>query len=497
MKAVIIGSGIAGIACSIRLALQGWQVAVYEANSTPGGKIATFVQDGFRFDQGPSLFTMPHLVDELFVLAQRNPRNYYQYQRLPVACRYFYEDKTILTAYADVHKLAHEVAEKLGTAPAVVENYLQRSAQLFALTQKTFLERSLHRLSTYLSRDTLKLLTHLFQLPLIGSLHRTNRLQLTHPKLVQLFDRFATYTGANPYQASGMLQVISHLEHNVGAFFPDGGMYTLVQSLVQLSTELGVQYHYGARVDEILVENRRVQGIRLSSATIPADVVVSNMDVANTYQQLLPTLKAPRRVMNQARSSSAIIYYWGIRQSFEQLSLHNIFFSADYQQEFQTIFKHKAVPEDPTVYVNITAKEQPTDAPVGKENWFVMINVPANESQDWDTLIPQARSHILDKLRRMLGKDLAPLIQTERIWDPRGIEKDTHAYQGALYGASTNHQLATFWRHPNFSRAARGLYFCGGTVHPGGGIPPCLHSAKIVAELIELRERVPTHSAPR
>ncbi|MEL6152913.1 MAG: 1-hydroxycarotenoid 3,4-desaturase CrtD [Bacteroidota bacterium] len=484
MHAVIIGSGIAGIACSIRLALQGWQVAVYEANSTPGGKLATFSQGGFRFDQGPSLFTMPDLVDELFVLAGKNPRNYYQYQRLPIACRYFYEDKTVLTAYADLQKLTQEITEKLDVDAAVVENYLARSAKLFDLIRKSFLERSLHRWATYCSRDTLKLLAHLFQLPLIGSLHRTNRLQLEHPKLVQLFDRFATYTGSSPYRASGMLQVVAHLEHNAGAFFPDGGMYTLVRCLVKLAEELGVQYSYNTRVEEIVLEGRQVKGVRTNATTIPADVVVSNMDIANTYQHLLPSIKTPQRVIRQERSSAALIFYWGVKGTFEQLSLHNIFFSADYRQEFSEIFEGKTVPQDPTVYVNITAKEQPSDAPAGQENWFVMINVPANQGQDWERLIAQARNQVLDKLRRMLGKDIEPLIEHERIWDPRGIEKDTLAYQGALYGASANQKLATFLRHPNISRTLQGLYFCGGTVHPGGGIPLCLLSAKIVADLI-------------
>ena len=491
MRAIIIGSGIAGIACSIRLALQGWQVEVYEANSTPGGKMGTFVQDGFRFDQGPSLFTMPSLVDELFTLAQKNPRNYFLYQSLPIACRYFYEDKTVLTAYTDPQAFGEEVAKKLGVEASLVEDYLTKSQQLFERTKSTFLERSLHRWGTYFSKDALKLLTHLFQMPLIGSLHRNNRLQLEHPKLVQLFNRFATYVGSNPYNASGMLQVIPHLEHNVGTFLPDGGIHTIVQSLVQLGTELGVTYHYNARVEEILVENKHVQGIRVQGKAIQAEIVVSNMDVNNTYHYLLPTLPSPTKALQQERSSSALIFYWGIGTTFEQLSLHNIFFSANYQQEFEAIFKHKEAPEDPTIYVNITAKEQPNHAPEGQENWFVMINVPPNQGQDWEAIITQARGKILDKLRRILGKDIQPLIRSERIWDPRGIEKDTLAYQGALYGASANKRLAVFLRHPNFLSKVRGLYFCGGTVHPGGGIPLCLLSAKIVAELVAQRERVP------
>jgi diapolycopene oxygenase len=489
VKAVIIGSGIAGIACSIRLAaLQGWQVAVYEANSTPGGKLATFTQDGFRFDQGGMLFSMPSLVDELFVLAGKHPRQYFQYNSLPIACRYFYDDKTVLNAYTNPKQFGEEVCKKLNVEAGVVESYLARSADLFERTKKVFLEQSLQRWSTYFSRDSLSLLAHSFQMPLIGSFHRTNRLQLEHPKLTQLFDRFATYLGSSPYKASGMLQAIPHLEHNIGTFFPEGGMYTIVQSLVKLSQELGVQYHFNAFVEEILLGRQRVKGIRTGTETIQADIVVSNMDVAAMYRLLLPHSKAPAGTMKQERSSSAIVFYWGVEGTFEELALHNIFFSKDYPKEFEAIFKEKQVSDDPTVYVGISAKEQPDDAPEGHENWLVMLNVPANQGQDWDKVVARARTQILDKLRRALGKDVGPLIRSERIWDPRSIEAGTFAYQGALYGASANTKLAAFSRHPNFSKSVKGLYFCGGSVHPGGGIPRCLLSAKIVADLVAQRD---------
>ena len=485
MKAAIIGSGIAGIACSIRLALKGFEVDVYEAQSTPGGKIASFTQDGFRFDKGPSLLTMPELVEELFALADQAPCAHLAYKRLPIACQYFYEDKTILTAYTDAQQFGQEVAHKLGIAAEVVEHYLASSSKLFELTRKTFLERSLHQWATYFSSDALKLLTHIFQLPLIGSLNQVNTIQLAHPKLVQLFNRFATYQGANPYTASGMLQIIPHLEHNLGTFFPKGGMYTIIQHLFKLSQKLGVRYHFNTLVEEIVVSQGKTQGIRIGTEKLPTDVVVSNMDVVATYQRLLPHTKPPRRTMQQARSSSALIFYWGMDTVLKELSLHNIFFSASYQQEFETIFQHQRIIDDPTVYVHVSAKENPTDAPEGQENWFVMINVPADQGQNWDELIAQAKTNILAKLTRILDTPIESLIVSESIGDPRAIEADTLAYQGAIYGADTNSKLAPFRRHPNFSRQLRGLYFCGGTVHPGGGIPLCLLSAKIVAELIE------------
>ncbi|MDG2444252.1 MAG: phytoene desaturase, partial [Flavobacteriaceae bacterium] len=203
-----------------------------------------------------------------------------------------------------------------------------------------------------------------------------------------------------------------------------------------------------------------------------------------TYRTLLKDQKSPEKTLRQPRSSSALIFYWGIRKEFPSLDLHNIFFSEDYNQEFKYIFKKQQVYNDPTVYVNITSKENKSDAPKGCENWFVMVNVPSNTGQDWDSIISNVRSNILEKLSISLAVNLEDLIEFETVLDPRLIESNTNSYQGALYGASSNNKFAAFLRHPNFSQQISNLYFCGGSVHPGGGIPLCLLSGKIVSDLI-------------
>lgn len=482
---IVIGAGIAGIAVSVRLALKGWDVTVLEANAYPGGKLSEFELEGFRFDAGPSLFTMPHLVEELFRLAGRDPQQHFQYQRLDLACRYQYEDGTVLHAWADPDRFADEVETKLGVPAVKLKRHLAGAGQKFRLTKGLFLERSLHRMGTYLSRDTLRALTGLGRLDLGRSMHVANARALGHPKLVQLFDRYATYNGSNPYSAPGVLNLIPHLEHGIGAGFPVGGMVSITNSLVGLARDLGVRFEFGKKVERIVVEDGKARGVIVEGQFLGADQVVSNMDVVPTYRSLLSDQPAPERVLNHPRSSSALIFYWGIGREFPELDLHNIFFSTDYQAEFAGIFGDAGLHGDPTVYVHISSKYEPADAPEGMENWFVMINVPGNKGQDWDRIIAESRKRIISKLGRMLGVDLAPLIRCEAVLDPRMIETRTGSYQGSLYGASSNTQLSAFLRHPNFSRRIRNLYFCGGSVHPGGGIPLCLLSARIVAELME------------
>lgn len=485
-KAFIIGAGIAGIATAIRLAVKGYSVEVFEANSHPGGKLSEFEKDGFRFDAGPSLLTMPQYIDELFELAGRKPSDYFNYQKLDVLCNYFYEDGSRLTAYANEDRFANEVITATGEAPSAIKKYSDNSRNIYNITSHVFLERSLHQLKTYLRRDTLKSIFRLGQIDATRTMHVANKSFFKDERIVQFYDRFATYNGSNPYQAPATLNVIPHIEQHFGAYFPAGGMYSITTSLVKLAEELGVKFHYNSPVEEIVLDRRKAKCIKVKGELIEADVIVSNMDVWFTYHKLLkeyPNLY-PKKTLAQERSSSALIFYWGVSKQFPQLELHNIFFSADYEKEFNHIWQQKDIYHDPTVYINISSKFKPDDAPEGCENWFVMINVSANTGQDWDVLIANARRNILNKLSKNLGEDISRFIISESILDPRGIEGRTSSYQGSIYGTSSNSRFAAFLRHANKSSKISNLYFCGGSVHPGGGIPLCLLSAKIVSEWV-------------
>lgn len=479
----IVGAGIAGIATAVRLAVQGWQVEVFEANEYPGGKVTEIREKGFRFDAGPSVFTLPKLVDELFELAGKNPREHFPYQKLENTCRYFYPDGTRINAWSDPQKFAEELQQVTGEPEQNVSLFLDKSRELYDITKDVFLTKSLHKAGTYLNSTTFKAFLKIGKLDAFRTMHEANSSRFQDPKVVQLFDRFATYNGSNPYRSPATLNIIPHLEHNIGAYFPKQGIHAITRSLVALAESLGVTFHLNARVEEILLTQKKVTGLRVNGKDHSFDRVVSNMDMVNTYRKLLPAHKAPEKLLKQEKSTSALIFYWGIGQSFPELDLHNIFFSDDYQSEFEAMQAHQ-VPEDPTIYLYISSKMVKGDAPEGKENWFVMINVPNNQGQDWDKLIQVARAIILKHISSRLGVEIEPLIETEAMLDPRSIEAKTSSFRGALYGNASNNRFAAFLRHANFSRGLKGLYFCGGSVHPGGGIPLCLLSAKIVSDLI-------------
>lgn len=484
MKAIVIGSGIGGIATSIRLAVQGYHVQLFEANPYPGGKLSQFEIDGFRFDAGPSLFTMPHLVDELFRLAGKSPEEYFSYTPLELACKYFFPDGIQVNGYANPTEFAREIEQKLKVPAQIVEDYFSNAEMKYRYTKGVFLERSLHKLSTYLTRDTFLGVLNLYRLGIFSSLNEVNEKRLQHPHLVQLFNRYATYNGSNPYTTPGIMNLIPHLEHGIGAAFPHGGMNEITQSLFRLAQDIGVETHLGTPAERIEVKGKRAEGVWINGKLERADVVISNVDVVPAYRRLLPDQPAPEKILEYERSSSALIFYWGIDREFPELDLHNIFFSEDYKEEFKQIFETGTVTSDPTVYINITSKYEAEDAPQGMENWFVMVNVPCNTGQDWEQLRKETRENVIQKLRPMLNVDLNQHIVAEDYLDPIRIEQRTGSYRGALYGASSNDRMAAFFRHPNFSRKIKNLFFCGGSVHPGGGIPLCLLSARIVGDLV-------------
>ena len=484
-KAIIIGSGIGGIATALRLRSMNYDVTVFENNNYPGGKLASFDLGPYRFDAGPSLLTMPHFIDELFDLFNENPRDYFNYKKKDISCRYFWDDGTKLNAYSEKSKFINEINKVLGVKESTISTYLFNAKRKYDLTKSMFLEQSLHKLKTYLSKDLLIGLCNVFSFQINKTLNQVNELELKEPHLVQLFNRFATYNGSSPYKTPGMMTLVQHLEQEYGTYVSDKGMNNITKSLYDLALRQGIDFKFNSFVSQILVSGKRAIGVSVGEESYSSDIVVSNMDIVPTYRNLLKNHYQPEKTLSQERSSSALIFYWGINKEFKNLDLHNIFFSNDYKKEFQSIFEKKSIFSDPTVYINITSKDVKGDAPDNCENWFVMINSPNDSGQDWDNMIDEVKNNILKKINRLLNIELEDYIEYEKVYTPKTIESNTQSYMGSLYGSSSNNLMSAFLRHPNFSNKILNLYFCGGSVHPGGGIPLCLLSAKIVSQLIK------------
>jgi phytoene desaturase len=483
-KAIVVGAGIAGIATAIRLSLKGFEVEVHEKNTVAGGKMYLIEKAGYKFDAGPSLFTQPANIEELFTLAGEDIKNYFQYDSLSLACRYFFENGKQVNAYTSAEAFANEMEEKLGEPKTHVLRYLRNAEKVYEEVGQIFLNFSLHKAATWLHPRVLRALSTVKFSYLFNTLNEFNYRSFSKPEAVQIFNRFATYNGSNPYSAPGMLSLIPHLEQNQGTFYPTGGMISIPNALVALAEKKGVKFVLNSTVKEIVVKDKKICGITNENGFVSADLVVSNVDSYFTYKQLLGDAASAKKILKNERSSSAYIFYWGVKKSFPELHLHNIFFSSSYEEEFQHLFVKKQFFHDPTIYINVTSKMESGQAPEGCENWFVMVNAPANTEMDWEAQREKLRKNVIAKLNRMLCTNMEEYIEVEEVLTPLDIEQKTDSYKGSLYGTSSNSKWAAFLRQANFSSQLEGLYFTGGSVHPGGGIPLCLKSAKIVSEMI-------------
>ncbi|MEN8776388.1 MAG: 1-hydroxycarotenoid 3,4-desaturase CrtD [Polaribacter sp.] len=480
-KVAIIGSGIAGLATSIRLALKDYDVSVFEANSYLGGKLSSIEKEGFTFDTGPSLFTAPENIEALFSLAKKDITNYFTYRDLNESCRYFFANGKKIIAKKNIEAFANEAEKVFGEPADNIKKYLQNSNKAYQNIGELFLDFPLDS-SLITKSETYKALFSVKFPYITKSLNSYNESSFKTPEMIQLFNRFATYNGSNPYKAPAMLSMISNLEQSQGTFYPNGGMISIIKALVQLAKEIGVKFHTNSKVEKIETFKNTVTGVLVNGKKYEADIVVSNMDIYYTYKNLLSDNKFAHKVLKQERSSSAFIFYWGIDTTFSELGLHNIFFSEDYKKEFQHIFEESILPDEPTIYVNVTSKFDKSHAPNNSENWFVMINAPAHNEHNWEEQKEKVKKFIIKQLNKQLNTNLEDHIVVEETLSPLNIQEKTASFMGSLYGTSSNSKMAAFFRQQNRSRHYKNLHFCGGSVHPGGGIPLCFKSAKLVAD---------------
>lgn len=479
---IVIGAGLGGLSAAIRLARAGFSVKVLEKNETVGGKINIVeTGSGYKFDTGASLLTMRHVLAELFDAVGRRLEDYLNIVPLEPICRYRWSDGTSFDASRDLPKTASEI-EKI--EPRDVSNFrrfLADAQRKYEVSQKTFLAHSLNDLPRLLRPKYLK---DLFAISSMRTLDAHVSAYFRSPKLRQLFDRFATYNGSSPYQTPATFALIPYVEFGLGAWYVRGGMYEIPKALARLANEAGVEIKIDCEVEKIIVENDQATGVRLKNGEeIKSDFVIANSDAVETYRNLLEAEN--RRVEKLEPSCSGFVLLLGVRKRFPALAHHNIFFSDDYRAEFDAIFKDLRPAPDPTVYVCATTRTDPTQAPAGCENLFVLINAPYTSRQtDWEKEKQNYRNLIIRKLEDFSLENLESSIEFEQIITPADFERKYRANRGSIYGVSSNGIFSAFLRPPNKARKIENLYFAGGATHPGGGIPLVLISGKLAADLI-------------
>lgn len=481
---LIVGGGLGGLATAIRLATRGRRVTLLEKNERVGGKLNLVRAAGYTFDTGPSLLTMPWVIEELFACAGRAMPDYLTLDQIEPTCRYHWPDGTQFNAWQRLPQLIQEV-ERLSPADVPgLFRFLAHTARIYDAVADTFLLRPFDGLAELL---TPRLAWNGPRIDALRSVDAAVRSFFRSPYLRQVFNRYATYNGSSPYRSPATFNVIAYIELAEGGWYLRGGMYTLAAALERLARELGVEIRTGAPVAELLLERGAARGVRLESGEqLRASQVVVNADPRYAYQTLLSGQQATAaRLARLEPSCSGFVLFLGVKRRYEQLAHHNIFFSADYPREFAAIFERGVPAVDPTVYVAATSVTDPAHAPPGHMNLFVLVNAPAlGPRVNWEREAQAYRDLVVAKLERMGLHGLGDAIVYEQVWTPEEFARRYNAAGGAIYGLASNNPFSAFMRPPLRARGLRDLYFVGGGTHPGGGIPLVLLSGRAVAERV-------------
>lgn len=489
-RAVVIGAGVAGLACGARLAAAGHEVTVFEKSSRVGGKLGIHVEDGFRFDTGPSLLAWPELLRDLLDATRPDDREIALDLRPvePIA-RYQYPDGVTLDAHADRDRMRRSFDHALGLGTgAAWNNLMNRAERMWAAIEGPVLSKPTSGV-TGLVGQAIKV-TDLRTIAPHRSLRSMAQQYLHHPHQQQFLERYATYTGSDPRRSPAVLITIPWLEQTHGSWYIPGGLHRIAEVLQQVIEAHGGAVHTAAPVDTVATAGDRVIGVTLTDGTrIPADIVVSNTEARTLYGQLLEHPNATRwraQVERAEPSLSGFVLLLGLEGTTPDMAHHTVMFTADYDSEFDGIFGAAPQPvNDPTIYVS--APRDPAIAPDGCEAWFVLVNAARQGPVDWDAGDTAERyaDHIVDLMAKR-GLDVRHRIRLRRWISPADLQRRTGAIGGAIYGSSSNGRRAAFLRPAN-GGPLDGLYLVGGSAHPGGGIPLVLKSAEIVARMVAER----------
>jgi phytoene desaturase len=486
MNISIIGAGIGGLSSACLLAAKGHQITVFEKNETPGGKMNQVKAEGFQFDTGPSLLTMPFVLEKLFNTCGVSLADYITLVPLHPICRYFYADGTLFSNYKNQEKTLEQIRT---FAPEDAEAYAEFLAYAASLYNKTAQAFIFNPLFDFKDLKELNLL-NFFGIDAFATVSdRVNR-QFKSPYLQQFFKRFTTYNGSSPYLAPATLNVIPDVELNHGGFYVKGGLYKVIEALLKLAKKLDVAFHFNTEIKGILTNKEGATGIQLSTGEkVESDLVISNSDATETTLRLLPDAAIPPRKRKKAAniepSCSGFVLLLGIDTKYEQLVHHNIFFSDNYEREFEQLFEKKIMPDDPTIYVANTSCSDPDHAPKNGSNLFILVNAPyLSKHYDWEVSEQLYGDKIIRELEKRGLRGLSKHIKFRKSITPVEFYQKYRSNKGSIYGTSSNSMFSAFLRPRNKSREVEKLYYVGGSTHPGGGIPLVIQSAFNAVELI-------------
>ncbi|MGI9116269.1 MAG: phytoene desaturase family protein [Gaiellales bacterium] len=481
-RVVVVGAGVGGLGAAARLAGAGCEVTVLESAATIGGKLNIEHLDGHVFDTGPSLMTMPFTLADTLAAAGVALDDVLELLPVEPICRYRWHDGAQLETWTDVDRTATELDRLEHGAGAEWRALLEQGRRTWDLSLPLFLSAPVGSMVDIARRSGRPIDPRAIQAHV--TLAQVARRRFRDPRLQQVVDRFATYAGADPARAPGTLSVIPYTETAFGAWHPRGGMHRIAEVLRDAIEARGGEVRTQAPVARVHVEDGAACGVELADGTFErADAVISNVDAATLYEELLPSPKQARQVADAPQSVSGFVLMLAVAGRTPDLAHHNIWFPRDYRAEFADVFDDPQPPHDPAIYLCNPVVTDPSCAPAGDESWFVLVNAPRHGPVDWDAAGAHYQERLLDRLDA-LGLDARRRARAILRRTPADLERLTGAPGGAIYGTASMGARAAFLRPRNASPVARRLYLATGSAHPGGGVPLVLLSGQIAAELV-------------
>ncbi len=488
----VIGGGLAGLAAACTLAARGHKVVLFEKNEWLGGKAAEFEQDGFRFDMGPTILTVPRVLERIFAEAGIKMSERLDLRRLDPQWRCFFDDGSVLDLKQDVGEMQASLQAYAPGTERGYADFIGMSAKLHEVSEKFFFWRSVEDITDTLDLKKnmdLDTLRDVLSLRMGTTVAGQIRKRVKDPRVAQMLDHFVQYVGSSPYGSPAVLCSIAHMQTNDGVWYPMGGTRAVPVALEKLGRELGVTYRTGTGISRIHAESGHVEAVETDSGEIvKVAAVVSNMDSVRTYRELVGGAPAARFAKRWKRepACSGVVMYLGLDRAYAHLAHHDFVFSRDPEEEFDYIYRRGEPAPDPTCYIAAPARTEPGVAPEGGEALYILVHTPyLRPHHDWAKMLPAYRKTIFDKLARTAGlTDLESRIKVERTLTPQDIHERYRVLDGAIYGLVSHGRMFGAFKPGNRSRDLPGLYLAGGAAHPGPGMPMVLMSGWIAADSV-------------
>jgi phytoene desaturase len=482
---LVVGAGIGGLTAATHLAHAGLRVTVLEKDPQAGGRCGRLTRDGHRFDTGPTLFVMPRLYEAEFRALGCSLRERLELCRVDPTYRLVFDDASQLALTSDMESMREQLETIEPGAFHGLRRYLQEGGRHYELVLDQLVNRDFQRASDLVGVQMLSLL---FRIKPLVNHYRNMAGYFEAPRLKSAFTFQDLYMGLSPFDAPATFSMLPFTELVDGVWYPDGGMYSVVETLVDLAHDAGVEFRFRSPVARIDTSGNRARGVTLADGTqLEAGVVLANADLPYVYRHLLPDDGPAEAMSRKEYSSSAISFFWGVDRRYEALGPHTLFLADDYRENFEQIIRDLSLPTNPSLYVHAPARLDPTMAPPGQDTLTAILPVghlSDDGRQDWDALRDEARRHVFRRLKALGVDDLEAHIKFEEAYTPVTWAERHNLAKGSTHGLSHKLTQMAYFRPSNRHRRYRNLYFVGASTHPGTGVPTAMVSGRLVAKRI-------------